>query len=336
MTGSAEGGPEESRHPFISVIVPVRNGARHLPRLLESLNENDYPGDRREIVVVDHASQDGTAALARQAGVTVVSADRGPVGALRNLGVREARGSILAFVDADHQVGPRWLRAAAAGLGPSDVAIVGDLCRAPVDGNWVQHTFDLLRARVDEPRDVTWLGSGNMAMARTAFEAVGGFDESLEVCEDVDLCQRVIDNGWRIRAEPGMHNVHFGDPATLGAVVRGERWRGRDNLRVSFRQRPPVRAWPGILMPVAGLLALAGAAAGLLLTPWVGPLPLFVSLGVLVAIVALRTLVLMSRGSRINPIALGQSIAVASAFELGRALALVAGASHDTRRGSRR
>jgi hypothetical protein len=88
-------------------------------------------------------------------------------------------------------------------------------------------------------------------------------------------------------------------------------------------------------MPVAGLLALVGSVAGTILAPWVGPRPLAVSLSVLVVIVAIRTFVLVGRGPAATPIAVAQSAAVAAAFELGRALALIAGASHDTRRGAR-
>jgi len=327
-------GRDSTAVPFISVIVPVRNGARFLGALLQSLDANTYPADRREVVVVDHESTDGSADLARHAGAHVIRTSVGPVGAVRNFGVRAASGTILAFVDADHTVGPHWLRAAASALEPPDVGMAGDLCRAPVTGNWVQRTFDRLRARAVEAGDVTWLGSGNMAVSRRAFEAVGGFDESLEVCEDVDLCRRVLEAGWRIRSEPRMENTHFGDPASLGAIVRGERWRGRDNIRVSLRGHPPLRAWPGILMPVVGLVAIGGLLAGLLVAAWAGPTLALVSLATIVVLAAMRALVMLGRAPTANPIVWLQTLAVAVAFELGRALALVAGASHEARSGS--
>jgi len=327
-------GRDSTEVPFISVIVPVRNGARFLGALLQSLDANSYPADRREVVVVDHESTDGSADVARRAGAHVVTTSVGPVSAVRNLGVRAASGTIVAFVDADHMVGPHWLRAAASALEPPDVGMAGDLCRAPSAGNWVQRTFDRLRVRAVDAGDVTWLGSGNMAVSRKAFEAVGGFDESLEVCEDVDLCRRVLEAGWRIRSEPRMENTHFGDPASLGAIVRGERWRGRDNLRVSLRGHPPLRAWPGILMPIVGLAAICGLLAGLLVAPWVGLSLVLCSFAVMVLLAALRALVMLVRAPTGNPIVWLQAFAVAAAFELGRSLALVAAASHEARSGS--
>ena len=320
--------------PFVSMVIPVRNGARHLPALFNSLAANQYPADRYETVVADHSSNDGTSAIARSAGARVISVSRGPVSAVRNAGARAASGAVLGFVDADHEIGPDWLSAAAAALNSPDVGVVGDLCRAPANGTWVQQTFDRLRARATRATDVSWLGSGNMAVRREAFEAVGGFDESLEVCEDVDLCQRMRAAGWRVRAEPLMRNVHFGDPRSLGDVVRGERWRGRDNLRVSFRERPPLRAWPGILTPVLALAGLTGLSGSVVLAPWLGIKPALAAIVLLAVVVGVRTSVMIMRPPTANPIVWLRAVAVAAAFELGRALALVAGASHATRSGS--
>jgi GT2 family glycosyltransferase len=81
----------------------------------------------------------------------------------------------------------------------------------------------------EEPTE--WLGAGNMVVRREAFVAARGFDESLETCEDVDLCAKVAMAGWQVRAVPGMRSVHHGDPKRLSHVFWGELWRGRDNLR---------------------------------------------------------------------------------------------------------
>ena len=77
--------------------------------------------------------------------------------------------------------------------------------------------------------------SGNLAVKRTAFQAIGGFDAALEACEDVDFCQRLRRAGWRLVGDERLESVHLGDPPTLAALFRAERWRGRDNLRVSLR-----------------------------------------------------------------------------------------------------
>ena len=92
----------------ISVIIPVRNGGASFAQCLEALACVDYGA--YEVVVVDDASTDDTAALARKRGCKVVSMDRqsGPAAA-RNAGARAADGDIFFFVDGDIVVPPQAL-----------------------------------------------------------------------------------------------------------------------------------------------------------------------------------------------------------------------------------
>ena len=91
--------------PALSVIVPARNEAANLPDLLSSLAQTKYPGTM-EIIVVDDASQDGTAEIARHFPVRLVRNERLPDGWTGKTyachrGAQEARGDWLLFVDAD-------------------------------------------------------------------------------------------------------------------------------------------------------------------------------------------------------------------------------------------
>jgi hypothetical protein len=78
-----------------------------------------------------------------------------------------------------------------------------------------------MRDHVSEPGETRWLGAGNMVACRRDFERLGGFDGTLEACEDVDPCASSNTGGVLVNA-PGMFNRHFGDPATLRALFRGE------------------------------------------------------------------------------------------------------------------
>src|SRR5690242_6793373 len=62
-----------SSQPFISVIIPARNEAPHLGKLLEALENQGYPKVCFEIIIVDDYSTDDTAALARQSGLSNLS-----------------------------------------------------------------------------------------------------------------------------------------------------------------------------------------------------------------------------------------------------------------------
>jgi GT2 family glycosyltransferase len=320
--------------PLVSVVIPVRNGARDLPRCLASIAAAGSHISA-EVIVVDNGSTDGSAEIARAAGARVLVASGVRVGAVRNAGARQARGGIVAFVDSDNEVAPTWLVSCVEALTDPGAGAAGLLCQAPADGTWVQRLYDLLRRRPEQRVEIEWLGAANLAMRRDVFDEIGGFDESLEACEDVDLCRRIRRTGRRLMAEPGMASVHHGDPPTLWALFVGEMWRGRDNLRVSLRGPLTLRSLPGTLTPLAMLtllvaLPIAAAAAFV-----VGATPLMATLGALLAVVLLRTIVIVRRG-RIRPsFAWVRSLAVAGVFELGRALALLGRASHRTRTSAR-
>jgi hypothetical protein len=310
--------------------MPVRNGASDLARCLASLTASagDVP---IEIVVVDNGSTDDSADVARSHGARVLSRPGLKVGACRNAGASEASASLLAFVDADHEVTPEWVSACLHAFRDPTTAAAGDLCRAPQPGTWVQRMYDALRARDEGRRDVEWLGAGNMAIRRDVFLSVGGFDESLEACEDVQLCHAIRRAGHRIVSEPGMGSVHHGDPRGLGDLFFGELWRGRDNLRVSLAGPLTLRSLPGVILPVTMLASLALIGVGAAAWPWVGPGAALVGLVLAAGIVAARTAVVVRRGRFATPLGWLQAAVVAATYDTARALSIVSSATHRTR-----
>jgi glycosyltransferase involved in cell wall biosynthesis len=315
----------------VSFIVPVRNDAQRLERCLRSIQANSFSGTRIEIIVVDNGSTDGSADVARKAGALVLESDGGCVAALRNLGAARSSGEILAFVDADHEITAAWVRAAVETLRERDVAAAGALCHAPIDGTWVQRTYGLLRGLPQGRRDVEWLGSGNLVVRRMVFQAVNGFDTSLTTCEDVDMCNRIRAAGFRIVSNADMKNIHYGDPATLWEVFRGELWRGRDNLRVSLRTRLSWRGMPSVLIPIVDVVMIAAAILGIAVSVAGLTAGLLVTAGaaaVVLAAATLRVARLLFAEHRVRPVRLVQVWVVACVYDLGRALALVTRTPH--------
>jgi hypothetical protein len=310
--------------------MPVRNGAADLARCLGSLlaSAGDMP---IEIVVVDNGSTDASAAVAQRHGARVLSRPGLKVGACRNAGASEASAPLLAFVDADHEVTSEWVSACIGAFRDPTTAAAGYLCRAPEAGTWVQRIYDALRARDAGRRDVEWLGAGNLAIRREVFQSVGGFDESLEACEDVQLCHAIRRAGHRIVSEPDMGSVHHGDPRGLGELFFGELWRGRDNLRVSLAGPLTLRSLPGLVLPVTMLASLALIGLGALAWPWMGPDVALAGLALSTGIVAARTFVIVRRGRLSTPVGWLQAAVVAATYDTARALSIVSGATHRTR-----
>jgi len=316
-----------------SFVIPVKNDARRLARCLHSLPRGSATGPV-ETVVVDNGSTDDSPDVARRFGAVVLDVPDKRVSELRNMGAAKASGALLAFVDADHELGPGWLTAAAADMEDPGVGAAGAACLPPSDGTWVQQMYGHLRGRTLGRSDVGWLGAGNMVVRRTAFEQVGGFDATLEACEDVDLCRRLLGAGWRIVGDEHLVNVHLGDPPTLRALFRGERWRGRDNIRVSLRGPLSLRDLPSIVTPIlelAALVAIAASLAGVLLeiTSW--PVVAAATI-VAIGLPALRTARIAVRSRRFGPGFLVRAFAVALTYDLARALALISRARHHRQR----
>lgn len=318
----------------VSFVIPVRNDAVRLARCLTSIRRNTASRLEIETIVADNGSVDDSRTVAAGSGARVLELPGLRVSAMRNRAAATASGALLAFVDADHELSPGWLDGALEVMGDPTVGAAGALYTPPPDGTWVQKMYGALRGRTTEQSETRWLGSGNLVVRHEAFAAVAGFDESLEACEDVDLCQRLRAAGWRLVADPRMDSVHLGDPDTLGAVFRAERWRGRNNLAVTLRGPLSPRDVPGLVLPVLQLGLILGGLAGLVVWPLAGRWAIWLAVAcvaMLATLPLLRTARMALSGRLRRPVDLGRAYLVAAVYELARALALITRASHHRR-----
>lgn len=251
---------------MVSVIVPARNEAAHLPALLASLARVDYPRDRMEIIVVDHQSTDESARIACEAGATVISHRGGTISSVRNRGARSANGDVLAFLDADCTVDQMWLSTALCHFVDPCVGAVGSYHAVPLDPpTWVRAVLQKQIEARPALSEATWLPSGNMFVRRDVFDSCGGFDESMATCEDVDISYRIAQR-YRLVADARILCWHHGEPCTLWEVFRKELWRGRDNLIGVLRHGVTLSELPSLVLPLYFLLMFCGILIGLTLS----------------------------------------------------------------------
>ena len=315
----------------ISVIVPVRDDAARLRRCLQSIRRDAPGNDTTEIIVTDNGSRDDSPQVAAGAGARVLVLPDLRVSALRNSGAGAANGDVLAFVDADHELAAGWMAAAADSMREPTIAAAGALYLDPPGGTWVQQMYGALRGRTKGRHDTEWLGSGNMIVRKEAFERVRGFDVTLEACEDVDLCRRLRSAGFRIVADERLRSIHHGDPPTLRALFRAERWRGRDNVRVSLRGPLTLRDLPSLIMPVVMLGALLGLVAAPVLAAFskAGALMMAAAAVTLVAALAgARATRIIHNLERRSAVSLARAFTVALVYEVARGIALITRAPH--------
>ena len=239
----------------VSFVVPAKNEEQNIARCIESLLACDRAGLTVEIIVVDNGSTDGTVSLARSLDVVVLEFPELSISALRNAGASRSKGQWIAFVDADVTIESDWLENAKREINLPGVGAVGASPTIPENSNWVVRTWHLQIGMRPAYCERDWLASMNMLVKREAFENVGGFDETLLTCEDVDLGYRISKSGNRIVYDKRLRAVHFGEAQTLVQLFKKEAWRGSYNYRGLLRHGWQIGELPSLVQP---LLSLCG------------------------------------------------------------------------------
>ena len=168
---------------MLSFIVPAYNEEHELPRTLASIRAAaEASGQLFEIIVVDDASTDATADIAKAADAIVVPVRCRQIAAARNAGARAARGDILFFVDGDTRIAPAHVSGAqailASGCSGGGARVTTDEA-VPLWGKLFMQLFCTLYYAAN-------LGAGAFLFTtRANFEAAGGFDERFFACEEL-------------------------------------------------------------------------------------------------------------------------------------------------------
>ena len=169
------------RWHVLSFIVPAYNEEFELPRTLRAIHEA-AANEEHEIIVVDDASTDRTAEIARSAAAKVVSISRRQIAAARNAGARVARGDVLFFVDADTRINRKHVTGALAAL---NAGFVGGGARVAVEGDIPRWARIGLQLFCFVYFALNFGAGAFLFTTRKNFESAGGLDESLFIGEEV-------------------------------------------------------------------------------------------------------------------------------------------------------
>jgi len=207
----------------VSVVIPTYNRRARLGRVLDGLAGQSVELDRFEVVVVDDGSSDHTAEWLRSKHFgfslrLIEQANQGPAAA-RNAGVAAAQGELVLFLDDDVVPGPHLvsehLKMHAA---EADIVVIGPMASLPSYSQpWVAWEQAKLEAqyqamiRGDYAPTFRQFWTGNASLAKSQFEAAGGFDRSFPRGEDVELGQRLSARGVGFRFNPAASGVHHAE-----------------------------------------------------------------------------------------------------------------------------
>jgi len=235
--------------PQVSVVVPCFNQGHFLGDAIDSVLAQTYPAV--ETVVVDDGSRDNSYEVAgRIPGVRRVRQSHRGVAAARNLGLAESSGELVVFLDADDRllpdavtVGARALirrpQVAFAAGRPRDIREDGEVMRRPCQPVVTQdHYMRLLEGCY------IWSGS-SVVYRRSALEAVGGFNESLDAGDDYELYLKLA-RSFPVYCHDAVvteYRRHGRNTTRNAAVVLTSQLRVLRGQRPNLRGRRERRAW---------------------------------------------------------------------------------------------
>lgn len=208
------------KFPFVSVVIPMRNEAAWIERCLGAVLAQDYPAEQMEILVADGMSTDESAVKlaelsTRDARVRVIPNPGLIVPTGLNLAISEARGEVIARIDAHTVIERDYLRRGVEALQRTDASNIGGpmVCRggSPV----AEAIASAMESRVGigaafhYAKEETDCDTVYMGMwPRRVFEEVGLFDEELVRNQDDELSYRIRKAGGRIVLTPSMRSLY--------------------------------------------------------------------------------------------------------------------------------
>lgn len=230
---------------MISFVVPAHNEEALIATTLSAIaGAARDSGEEWEIVVVDDASTDATAALAEAAGARVIHVDYRQIARTRNAGARVAGGETLIFVDADTLIDEKVVKATLRALRSG---AVGGGASLRFDGRIPWHGRMLIWLVRCSMRAARLAAGCYVFSRRAAFEAVGGFDEKLFAGEELALSRAlakqgrvvilrepVLSSGRKLRTHSGWEILRL-----IAAVsIRGQRsLHSREHLDLWYGDR---------------------------------------------------------------------------------------------------
>lgn len=246
--------------PTFSIIIVSWNALHHLKKYFPSVVATEYPD--YEIILADNASTDGSKAWIRenypQVKIAAFDDNYGYCGG-NNRAVPHAEGDILLFLNNDVRVEPDWLHGLAkcfqkdksiAAVQPKMLddqkpeyfeyagAAGGFLDRFayPFCRGRIFDTLEKDTGQYNFETDIFWASGAALAVRKQVFEDLGGFDEDFEFhMEEIDLCWRLWNAGYKVRYCPQSTIYHLGGGSMAMGSPRKIYYNYRNNLRMLWK-----------------------------------------------------------------------------------------------------
>lgn len=271
--------------PSVTIIVPVKNEEKVVGRLLKALANLNYPLSKKEILVVNDKSKDGTEEICSQYAArypeirvlhTLASTTKA---AALNFGLKHARGDIIVTFDADSVPEPDvLLKAVKYFKDPAVAAVQGRICSINADENMLTkflHYEGTLQYEVyvrgkDKLNLFVSLAGTCQFIRREVLEKMGGWNEK-SLSEDIELSLRLVEKDYVIRYAPDVQTWEESPNSLLNLVRQRARWyRGNMEMGLKFGvllKRPSWRRFDAE-MTLFGTYLIALCIASYFMAAW--------------------------------------------------------------------
>lgn len=240
--------------PFVSIIIASLNGKDYLDDCLCSINSIDYPKVKYETILVDDGSKDITCEFIKEKypNINILRNYRNKgVAASRNLGIKNAKGNLIAFLDNDVEVQKNWLSELVEAMQnderigicaskllfrerPDILNSTGGVMNIYADA-WDRGIFEKDTGQYNSQREV-FFGCGAAILTRKyVLEKIRYFDPALYIYEDVDLGWRVNLLGYKVIYVPTSIAYHIFGGTIKRDSLKGKYLLERNRIRIMLK-----------------------------------------------------------------------------------------------------
>lgn len=217
---------------FLSVIIPCRNEEKYIKKCLDSLLGQDYPKDEMEVLVVDGMSEDKTREIIKEycqkySFIKLLENPNKFTPFGLNVGIKEAKGKIIARMDAHAAYEKEYLSKCVKYLKERGVDNVGGVIKtlpgrdtiiAKAIAFCLSHPFgagnSYFRIGSKEPQLVDTVFGG--CYKKEVFEKIGYFNEKMIRSQDLEFNLRLRESGGKILLVPDIVSYYYAQPTLLG------------------------------------------------------------------------------------------------------------------------
>ena len=227
---------------LVSVITPARNAAKTIERCIISVLRQNFEGNL-EYIVVEGGSTDGTRQILEKYQTEgkiklIIGPGKGPATA-RNIGIKEARGEILVFIDADCEADENWMRNLIKPFKKEEVGGVCGSVKTPRGLSLIGRIVGLDWEYRQEERIVKglrWFHFMNTAYRREIFDKIGLLNEEFVTGEDQEFFRRAVRTGYKFLFVEDAVVYHYHRSTLLGFLKQFFNY-GRGSIKALRKEK---------------------------------------------------------------------------------------------------